>query len=941
MAGFSGGSFRRGFSGGFGGGSFGRASTSATPEEILERQLASMRDTLGQTGINYTPKDQRTWVEKLIDTLNKPLGVTTSLLSGLDADVSAGDALKKAGNVLIGKEKYGTKELLNEYFGESDSFGRKAAEFGLGIPLDPLTWLPVGKMIAGVGNTGLKTARNIAIAKGAGTSNPLRYVNTIDDITKQFTKAKNFLGYRDYAEFAAKPAIKGMVNGKEVILQAATPDLREAMRTADTLRKSLDPMRTFYAEGYADKFKGSIEKFQKMKPEDWGNMLETVESKGKRMLGGVKPTAYHRGLAKEWQQIQKFLGDEQVMAQAIGEGKSTLGRKLAGRVGGKESAGYVEHVLTPEWKKAFPTLESLPENLRTKLKPFYEMSEKAVKGRKINAHISTINKNSLENFGVKIFEDNPLSILNASFNKVSNIKARKEIIDSLKDLKGPDGEPLILSAKKMFPGLKDTPGRDDAIKQLITSVKEGTPKETAKLYKQLTGKGGYKDLPDIKKFFEGKVKKEATSIPGMMEIKNPFFAKRGSLTQASPELASMVDKFSDMFPKKTDNPLLQMTDQINTLFKKGNITNPRFHINNFIGATLNNFIDDPIGTIKNWPIVKQIMKGGDNMVTMNNVTKSADDWLTHLKKFGALGGFAKIEANARMNPLAKVHKFSGDIGGKIELQARLQAFVNNVQKGKSPMESLQRVFQIHGNYNRAAFTDFENNVMKRLIPFYTWTKTSVPYQTSMLLQKPQLYANTARLQQAMIGDQMKDMPSWMREVMPFATAGSGDKKSALSINAPLQDLELLADPLGTIASKLSPLARFPLEVGRNKQFWQDKTIYDPNRITETGKTQGAVSQYADYAQDFLPYMNFFKSLTKNANNQLIRYDQPLEENTLDTFKGDPIKYIMAVIAGQLDPTNPKKYDPALELYSRNKDEQMRMMSLISRLRREGILPPAK
>jgi len=50
---------------------------------------------------------------------------------------------------------------------------------------------------------------------------------------------------------------------------------------------------------------------------------------------------------------------------------------------------------------------------------------------------------------------------------------------------------------------------------------------------------------------------------------------------------------------------------------------------------------------------------------------------------------------------------------------------------------------------------------------------------------------------------------------------------------------------------------------------------------------------------------------------------------------------MAVIAGQIDPTNPKNFDPARERYAQDKTTSEMMQNLISNLRRNGIIPPAK
>ena len=50
---------------------------------------------------------------------------------------------------------------------------------------------------------------------------------------------------------------------------------------------------------------------------------------------------------------------------------------------------------------------------------------------------------------------------------------------------------------------------------------------------------------------------------------------------------------------------------------------------------------------------------------------------------------------------------------------------------------------------------------------------------------------------------------------------------------------------------------------------------------------------------------------------------------------------MAAIAGQVDPTGPKNFDPSRERYAQDSAQAEVMRSIISNLRRNGIIPEAK
>jgi hypothetical protein len=283
--------------------------------------------------------------------------------------------------------------------------------------------------------------------------------------------------------------------------------------------------------------------------------------------------------------------------------------------------------------------------------------------------------------------------------------------------------------------------------------------------------------------------------------------------------------------------------------------------------------------------------------------------------------------------LKGIEKLSSKVGGNIEETARLTAYVNAMERGLTPSEALQRVFQIHGNYAPEAMSKFEKDVIKRIIPFYTWAKTSMPYQAQSIWNKTGIYSNLAHSQSIIANDEdRKGIPNWLRSRILLSTSKNKDGTStARQLPLSVPDLEMFTDPTKVLLSKLNPLLKIPIEVGQNKDTFFGSTLFDQNKYSDEGKKVPMASQVWDYIAKQIPPITAVKSGNKFAN----------EELTSTGLDKNAITYIMAVLAGQVDPTAPKNYDPAREKYAQDKVQSEMMQNLISNLRRNGVLPTPK
>ena len=74
------------------------------------------------------------------------------------------------------------------------------------------------------------------------------------------------------------------------------------------------------------------------------------------------------------------------------------------------------------------------------------------------------------------------------------------------------------------------------------------------------------------------------------------------------------------------------------------------------------------------------------------------------------------------------------VGEEVETVSRLATVIAKVRQGYNFKEAADVSKFAHVDYNR--LTQFERNVMKRVVPFYAWHRNQIPYQIKKLIERP-------------------------------------------------------------------------------------------------------------------------------------------------------------------------------------------------------------
>ena len=349
--------------------------------------------------------------------------------------------------------------------------------------------------------------------------------------------------------------------------------------------------------------------------------------------------------------------------------------------------------------------------------------------------------------------------------------------------------------------------------------------------------------------------------------------------------------------EETLNGFVKMYDKVLNVWK-ASVTGlfPAFHTRNYLGGTFNNYLGwtgSPITMVQENLLTNKVLSGKTGELVTKTGTKYTTSQLLDLaKRFGVKGqpGMADIlrDSVSRFGKITTAAPLAAM--EFVEDRLRLPLFFNGIREGLDPAEAAKNVFKYHFDYNPATgLTDFERIFMKRVMPFYTWTRNNIPLQIEQLMKQPGKYAGLDRLKRTMTrgkDGELADLPSWMQDQFTFPLPLSKEigKSIWVSLDLPANDINKLPvteSGVRAIASQLTPFLKFPLEKFFNRNMYFGGDIVNPDLPPElqTEEITGALTKLPEPIRKFLGIKEvsirdwnnresktFKKTFEVNANN---------------------------------------------------------------------------
>lgn len=367
-------------------------------------------------------------------------------------------------------------------------------------------------------------------------------------------------------------------------------------------------------------------------------------------------------------------------------------------------------------------------------------------------------------------------------------------------------------------------------------------------------------IQDVVKTF-GKTAKEA--LPKWEElpeaIQKLYPAAKGM--KFDPEVMKEVIRVTEHYINPSSaGPVLKIIDGIQNSWRKWTLAPfPKYHLRNMVGNMWNNYLAgvDPDNYVRAQALqlyrkYRGTGKAGEKVALFEldrfKITPEiADTLISSAEEHGVLGrGWygADIETGIRqqMGGGGLVQRGIA-VGTTVENNARLAHFLDKLDKGADSMEAALSVKRYLFDYGD--LTQFEREVMRRLFPFYTWSRKNIPLQLQELYKQPQKFAPLAipfRLRNEEDLIKLKYARPDLYERLPLELQRTMDTVTYVPLEGliPAGDLAKLVPKKGappweglqdSLFELLTPYIRAPLELKMNRSMYFESEIQKYDRET--------------------------------------------------------------------------------------------------------------
>lgn len=129
-------------------------------------------------------------------------------------------------------------------------------------------------------------------------------------------------------------------------------------------------------------------------------------------------------------------------------------------------------------------------------------------------------------------------------------------------------------------------------------------------------------------------------------------------------------------------------------------------------------------------------------------------------------------------------------------------------------------------YDYHALTGFEKNVLRKIFPFYTWSRKNLEFQLKTLIYRPEKFARLWKLfndwDDAQGYDRTEE-PDWVKENM-WLPIVNGENVKFLKVGLPIQDLGEIFGGNGQLLSRLNPFYKVALESITGQDSFNNKPV---------------------------------------------------------------------------------------------------------------------
>lgn len=313
--------------------------------------------------------------------------------------------------------------------------------------------------------------------------------------------------------------------------------------------------------------------------------------------------------------------------------------------------------------------------------------------------------------------------------------------------------------------------------------------------------------------------------------------------------------------------LFRYFDKLTNLFKSWAIASPGFVMRNGMGGMFNNYLIG-VDAGRYWEFIKAdraftkaLKRTGDVEQALAAVPARFNRQYRLLHSSGVLAEtdrasdavFGLTRSMGQGDETRDAFGWLGnnpatrgvyDVNSRMERVLRGAAGMDAAAKTDSLDGIYESVFRAHFDYSD--LNRFEINRMKRISPFYTWTRKNLPLQMEMLFKNPKAY-NRYQIFKSNIEAVTPEedlVPTWMKDRLnirlPFT---SKDGQLYILPDLPFTSLNMFTNA-DELAGQINPVIKTPIEMLMNRKMYFGKSVpfkegyvQMPDILTKTGIAQ--------------------------------------------------------------------------------------------------------
>ena len=364
---------------------------------------------------------------------------------------------------------------------------------------------------------------------------------------------------------------------------------------------------------------------------------------------------------------------------------------------------------------------------------------------------------------------------------------------------------------------------------------------------------GFKQLSsDEVKTLSNKLSKMSSEL-GLKDMENvaKYVKNNGGKMAINKDILRLVEIGTDT---KQSKGLVRLYDQYLNFFKKNKVLSPSFQINNLLGNSSNMYLAgiSPTKQAQLFPEALNIMNKSDDLMrkAANGIELTTKEqgmlkiWNEFIDAgFGDSKSLTALELADMPDSLKAYFRGEKEIknvkdflvdglpylnnkmNNTMDTMARLATFIEGTRSPKflnklgveNAGEAVRKVL-----FDPTDLTEFERNVMKRALPFYTFTKKNLAFQFDNLSKNASQYSKLIRgydrLLDAATDNNSENVSDWIKDnlYIPIPSIGKDGSYRIIRGSLPFGNvIDTLENPISNFVNLSSPAARIPYELATN------------------------------------------------------------------------------------------------------------------------------